>query len=67
MKGSKGMREYVVQATPLPKDARERENGMYSTLLVFITSFCNPITYLLVKTCKFEAKNNERKVLRMDA
>jgi len=52
MNGSKGMREYAVQDTALPKDARERENGMYSTLLVLTTSFCNPITHLLVNTCR---------------
>lgn len=43
MYGSKRMRAYAVQQTPLKKEARERKRGMYSTLLVCITNLCNTI------------------------
>lgn len=35
------MRAYVVQQAPLKNEAKDKNRGMYSTLRVLMTSFCN--------------------------
>lgn len=69
IKRSKRMRAYVVQHTPLRKEASDRERGMNSTLFVLITCCCthskhmNDSAFDLVEWLPYEA--SERRGMQL--